>query len=177
MSPATRLCFVCLGNICRSPTAAAVMAHLVREAGVSDRIHIESAGTGGWHVGDGPDPRAAAEARRRGVPMPHRAQKFTTADFVRFDLILAMDRENVADLMAIAPAPEHAAKISLLRSFDPAAPPDAFVSDPYYGGADGFREVFDQVERACRGLLAGISSSHVPNVGSEAGRGRCQGSA
>lgn len=159
MSSVMRLCFVCLGNICRSPTAAAVMRHMVGEAGLGDRIEVESAGTGGWHVGDGPDPRAAAEARRRGVPMPHRAKKFTADDFVRFDLILAMDDENVADLVAIAPTPEHAAKISLLRSFDPTSPPGATVPDPYYGGADGFRDVFDHVERACRGLLTQIVSS------------------
>jgi protein-tyrosine phosphatase len=156
MTPATSICFVCLGNICRSPTAAAVMTHLVAGADLTDRIVIESAGTGGWHVGDGPDPRAAAEARRRGVPMKHAAQKFTARDFARFDVILAMDRENVSDLLAIAPDPADAGKVRLLRSYDPTAPPNAEVPDPYYGGPDGFADVFDMVERACGGLLAAL---------------------
>ena len=156
MTPATSICFVCLGNICRSPTAAAVMTHLVANAGLTDRIVIESAGTGGWHVGDGPDTRAAAEARRRGVPMNHAAQKFTTRDFARFDVILAMDRENVSELLAIAPDPADAGKVRLLRSYDPTASPNAEVPDPYYGGPDGFADVFDMVERACRGLLAAL---------------------
>lgn len=130
------------------------MVQLVQTAGLGDRILIESAGTGGWHVGDGPDPRAAAEARRRGVPMLHSAQKFTARDFARFDLILAMDHENRADLLAIAPDADAAAKVRLLRSYDVTAPPDAEVPDPYYGGPDGFADVFDMVELACRGLLA-----------------------
>ena len=156
MTPATSICFVCLGNICRSPTAAAVMTHLVASAGLTDRIVIESAGTGGWHAGDGPDPRAAAEARRRGVPMNHAAQKFTARDFARFDVILAMDRENVSELLAIAPDPADAGKVRLLRRYDPTASPNAEVPDPYYGGPDGFADVFDMVERACRGLLAAL---------------------
>lgn len=153
MTEPTRLCFVCLGNICRSPTAAAVMAHLVDQAGLGDAILIESAGTGGWHVGDRADPRARAEARTRGVPMRHAAQKFTARDFARFDLILAMDRENRDDLLAIVPDDDAPAKVRLLRSYDPTAPPDAEVPDPYYGGAAGFADVFDMVERACAGLL------------------------
>ncbi len=153
MSLPVHLCFVCLGNICRSPTAAAVMAHLVDQAGLATEIIIESAGTGGWHVGDGADPRAQAEARRRGVPMHHSAQKFTASDFAQFDLVLAMDRENRDDLLAIVPDDDAAGKVRLLRSYDPAAPPDAEVPDPYYGGPDGFAHVFDMVERACQGLL------------------------
>lgn len=151
--PPTRICFVCLGNICRSPTAAAVMEHLVDEAGLTDRVVIESAGTGGWHVGDGPDRRAATEARRRGIAMDHTARQFTPADFARFDLVLAMDADNVRDLMAIAPDAAAAAKIRLLLSYDPQSEPNAAVPDPYYGGAEGFAHVFDLVERACRGLL------------------------
>lgn len=153
MTQPIRLCFVCLGNICRSPTAAAVMAYLVEQAGLGDDFVIESAGTGGWHVGERADPRARAEAHRRGVPMRHFAQKFTARDFARFDLVLAMDRENRDDLLAMVPDDEAAGKVRLLRSYDPAAPPDAEVPDPYYGGPDGFAQVFDMVERACRGIL------------------------
>lgn len=158
MPEPTRICFVCLGNICRSPTAAAVMADLVNRQGVAERVLIESAGTGGWHVGDGPDRRAAAEARRRGIPMAHHARQFTARDFARFDLVVAMDGENVADLRALAPDANAAAKVVLLRSFDPSAEAGAGVPDPYYGGPEGFAHVFDLVDRACRGLLTTLTT-------------------
>jgi protein-tyrosine phosphatase len=151
------LCFVCLGNICRSPTAAAVMAHLVDQAGLSDRIGVESAGTAGWHAGEGPDGRAATEARRRGVSMRHTARQFIAGDFARFDLVLAMDEDNLDNLMAIAPDARAAAKVELLLRYDPLSPPDATVPDPYYGGPDGFAHVFDLVERACAGLLDSLT--------------------
>ncbi len=154
--PVTRLCFVCLGNICRSPTAAAVMGHLVAEAGVAERFALESAGTGGWHVGEGADRRAVAEARRRGIEMTHRARQFAARDFVRFDLVLAMDADNARDLRVLAPHPAAAAKIRLLLDFDPASAPGSSVPDPYFGGPDGFAFVFDLVERACRGLLTAL---------------------
>jgi protein-tyrosine phosphatase len=152
-SPPTRICFVCLGNICRSPTAAAVMTHLVDQAGLADRIAVESAGTAGWHVGEGPDARSAAEARRRGIPMRHTAQQFTSRDFARFDLVLAMDDDNLGNLLAIAPHAAAARKVELLLRYDPMSPPNSAVPDPYYGGPEGFAHVFDLVERACRGLL------------------------
>lgn len=157
-----RLAFVCLGNICRSPTAAAVMTQLVADAGLEDRISVESAGTSGWHIGDGPDPRTAAAARRRGIPMNHVAQQFTSEDFARFDLILAMDHENVATLRDIAPDAAAADRVRLLRDFDPGSPPDSIVPDPYYGGADGFEEVIDLTRAACQGLLDHL----VPGAGS-----------
>ncbi len=144
---------MCLGNICRSPTAAAVMAHLVDEAGLTDAIHVESAGTAGWHVGEGPDPRTAGEARRRGVPMRHTAQQFTSRDFARFDLVLAMDDENLRNLIAIAPDGVAAGRVQMLLRYDSLSEPGAAVPDPYYGGPEGFAHVFDLVERACRGLL------------------------
>ena len=141
-----RVCFVCLGNICRSPTAEAVMRHRVAEAGLADEIIIESAGTGAWHVGDPPDARAAGAARSRGIVMEGRAQQFRAADFERFDLVLAMDRENADHLRRIAPDAEAAAKVRLLREFDPAAAGDDLsVPDPYYGGPDGFSTVFELV--------------------------------
>jgi protein-tyrosine phosphatase len=148
-----RICFVCLGNICRSPAAEAVMLHRVREAGLEGAVHVESAGTGAWHVGEPPDRRAAAEARRRGIEMPGTARQFAREDFGRFDLVLAMDEENAAHLRRLAPGPEQAARIRLLREFDPGAGSDLAVPDPYYGDADGFAEVFDLVDAACMGLL------------------------
>ena len=149
-----RLCFVCLGNICRSPTAEAVMRSRIAAAGLDGEVTVESAGTGAWHLGEPSDRRAIGEARRRGIAMEGRAQQFTAADFVRFDLVLAMDRRNAADLRGIAPTREDMAKIRLLREFDPSASAgDLDVPDPYFGGTDGFEEVFDMVERACLGLI------------------------
>src|SRR5918994_2358355 len=150
-----KLLFVCAGNICRSPTAEGVMRSLVREAGLEDEIVIDSAGTGGWHAGDPPDRRATAAARARGVTLEGAARQLTVDDFEDFDLLLAMDRENLAGIRAIAPSKEAAAKARLLREFDPAATgaPDLDVPDPYYGGPQGFETVLDQVEAACRGLL------------------------
>ena len=151
--PPTRLLFVCMGNICRSPTAEGVMRHLLREQGLEDEIQIDSAGTGAWHVGNPPDRRATAAARQRGIVLDGAARQVRTGDFEDFDLLLAADRENLADLRAIAPDAEARAKVRLLRSFDPAADGDLDVPDPYYGGADGFEDVLDLVEAACRGLL------------------------
>ncbi len=149
-----RVCFVCLGNICRSPTAEAVMRHRVREAGLAGAIEVESAGTGSWHIGDPPDARAAAEARARGIAMDGAAQQFRPRDFDRFDLVLAMDRENADHLRRIAPDAGAAGKVRLLREFDPAAAGDDLsVPDPYYGGPEGFSTVFELVDAACRGLI------------------------
>jgi len=155
-----RICFVCLGNICRSPTAEAVMRHLVDQAGLHDRIAVESAGTGDWHVGDPPDRRARAVGEARGIPLSGTAAQFTAVDFARYEHVIAMDRSNRDDLLRMAATPAERAKVRLLRSFDASAPPDADVPDPYYGGARGFDEVFDICERACRGLLEHLRREH-----------------
>jgi protein-tyrosine phosphatase len=170
MSDRVRLCFVCLGNICRSPTAEAVMADLVRRAGLADRIEVDSAGTAAYHIGDLPDSRALAELARRGVPVDHRGRQFRREDFARFDLVLAMDRSNAANLRRIAPDDEAAAKIRLLREWDPEAVGDLQVPDPYYGGEDGFVEVFDMVERSCRALLAELAAGIEPDEVGTTGR-------
>ena len=150
-----RILFVCLGNICRSPTAEGVMRHLVREEGLEDVVEIDSAGTGGWHVGAAPDERATAAAGRRSIVLEGAARKFAAADFDSFDLILAMDSENKHDLLALAPDGAARAKVRLLREFDPASQGagDLDVPDPYYGGDDGFEHVLDLVDAATRGLL------------------------
>jgi len=150
-----RICFVCLGNICRSPTAHGVMEHLVAEAGLARTVTIESAGTGAYHVGELPDPRTRAAAKRRGYALSSRAQQFTAADLDRFDLVIAMDRTNLRNLQLFADG-RTAPSIHLLRSFDPTAPANADVPDPWYGGDAGFEEVLDQCERACAGLLAHV---------------------
>ena len=115
----TRVLFVCLGNICRSPTAEGVMRALVRDAGLEDRIELDSAGTGAWHIGDPPDRRASIAALERGIALEGRARQIERGDFAEFDLIVAMDRSNVADLRRIAPDESGRAKIRLLREFDP----------------------------------------------------------
>ena len=150
-----RILFVCLGNICRSPTAEGVMRHVVREEGLEDAIEIDSAGTGGWHVGAAPDERATAAARRRQIMLEGAARKFSPDDFDSFDLILAMDADNARDMLALAPTEEAAGKVRLLREFDPAGDGsgDLDVPDPYYGGDDGFEHVLDLVDAATRGLV------------------------
>lgn len=160
-----RICFVCLGNICRSPTAEGVMTKLVSEAGLHERIEIDSAGTGAWHVGERADDRALAEARRRGVELESRARQFQSADFASF--VLAMDGRNLADLHDLAPDPDARAKVHLLRSFDTAGNGGATsrdgldVPDPYYGGSNGFADVYDLVDAACRGLLDHLQEHHL----------------
>jgi protein-tyrosine phosphatase len=152
----TRVLFVCLGNICRSPTAEAVMARLVAEAGLAAEIELDSAGTGAWHVGNPPDERATQAAAARDVVMRGSARQVTGEDYETFDLLVAMDAENRRNLFALAPHPQAAAKVRLLREFDPASAgaEGLDVPDPYYGGADGFERVLDLVEAACAGLLA-----------------------
>ncbi|HEU0035355.1 MAG TPA: low molecular weight protein-tyrosine-phosphatase [Kofleriaceae bacterium] len=148
-----RICFVCMGNICRSPTAEGVMAKLLDAHGLSDRVTIDSAGTGGWHAGELPDARSRAAARRRGLQLTHRARQFTKYDLEKFDLVVVMDDDNLRHVTLMAGKRERP-EIRLLRSFDPDAPPGAPVPDPYSGGDDGFEEVLDLCERACEGLLA-----------------------
>lgn len=155
-----RVLFVCLGNICRSPTAEGVFRHLVREAGLEDRIEIDSAGTGGWHVGAPPDERATAAAKRRGIALDGAARKVLAGDFDDFDLLLVMDRENHAALLQLAADEEARAKVRYLREFDPVSREcgDLEVPDPYYGGERGFDDVLDLVDAACRGLLEELSA-------------------
>jgi protein-tyrosine phosphatase len=162
-----RVLFVCLGNICRSPTAEGVMRMLVREAGFQDAIELDSAGTGAWHVGNPPDERATETARARGIALEGAARQVKATDFEDFDLILAMDGSNLADLRRMAPDGQAREKVRLLRKFDPASadqdpthPLD--VPDPYYGGSRGFEDVLDLVHAACEGLLAQIRAGQVP---------------
>ncbi len=142
-----RVVFVCTGNICRSPSAEAVLARLVEHAGLSDQIAVGSAGTGGWHVGADADPRTLRALRNRGYELRHRARQFTASWFDEHDLVVALDRSHREDLQAMCPG----AEVHLLREWDPRGPGD--VPDPYYGDAADFEEVLDQVERSCQALL------------------------
>jgi protein-tyrosine phosphatase len=148
------VCFVCLGNICRSPTAEGVFRKMVRDAKLEDRIAVESRGTGDWHTGERADPRARDTAQKRGIVLDGVAERFAREDFARFDYILSMDTRVLAELRRLARTDEERARLHNFRAFDPASPPDAAVPDPYYGGDDGFEEVFDICDAGCRGLLA-----------------------
>lgn len=146
---------VCMGNICRSPTAEGVFRHLVREAGLADRIRIDSAGTHGYHAGSPPDERSAHHASLRGYDLSDlRARQVAALDFERFDLILAMDWENLALLEEECP-PAQRYKLRRLMEFAPEGLSDV-VADPYYGGKQGFETVLDHIEAACEGLLVHI---------------------
>lgn len=150
-----RVLFVCLGNICRSPTAHGVFVSMLEQRQLTDRIVIDSCGTGAWHVGKAPDPRAMAAAARRGYDLSAlRARQVSSTDFKRFDYILAMDQMNLQELRALCPA-DYAGHLGL---FLPFAGNDLLeeVPDPYYGGRDGFNHVLDLVEQASEGLLREI---------------------
>jgi protein-tyrosine phosphatase len=155
-----RICFVCLGNICRSPTAEAVMRHLVKGEGLEARIAVDSAGTGDWHVGQPRDRRSQAVGKARGIPLAGVGQQFTPSDFDRYQHVIAMDRSNRDELLRLARSDRDREKVRLLRSFDPTAAPDAEVPDPYYGGPHGFEEVFDICARACQGLIDHLRGRH-----------------
>lgn len=146
-----RVLFVCLGNICRSPTAEGVLRHQLTEAGLADVVHVASAGTGDWHVGKAPDSRTCRAAKLRGYDLSQqRAQQVSVEDFSRYDLILAMDENNLAHLKSIRPSHASAELDLFLRRYDGARDE---VPDPYYGGEDGFEQVLDLIEEACSGLV------------------------
>lgn len=150
-----RILAVCLGNICRSPTAEAAIRQAAEDVGIP--VEVDSAGTGGWHVGAPPDARMRATAAEMGLTLAGQARQVVASDFDDFDIIVAMDRQNHRDLVDLAPSPQAAAKIHLLRSFDPEAS-DLDVPDPYYGGEEGFRDVVTMVRAAAHELVASLVS-------------------
>ncbi|MET3982343.1 low molecular weight protein-tyrosine-phosphatase [Streptomyces sp. PvR034] len=161
-----RVCFVCTGNICRSPMAESVFRAQVAEAGLGDLVEVDSAGTGGWHEGDGADPRTVSVLAAAGYGYGHRARQFRASWFGRLDLVIALDTGHLRDLRRMAPTREDAAKVRLLRSYDPAADGlDLDVPDPYYGSLDGFEACLELVEAAGPGLLAAVRTAlkeHTP---------------
>jgi protein-tyrosine phosphatase len=149
------LLFVCMGNICRSPLAEGVFLHLANQRGLADRFTVDSCGTGAWHAGEEPDRRSIAVAKKHGITLPSIARQLRVpADFEDFDLLIAMDQDNIHNMLE-ASAPAN--RIRLLRSFDPAlaaqADKNPEVPDPYYGQGDGFQLVYDMILNACIGLL------------------------
>jgi len=147
-----KICFVCLGNICRSPTAEGVFQHLVNERGLGSYFYIDSAGTSAYHIGEPANSKSRQTAEAQGVKLNSRARRFEATDFDEFDLIVAMDSENYENINQLDKGGKHGRNIILMREYDP-QPGDGDVPDPYYGGMDGFRDVFNIVKRSCEKLL------------------------
>lgn len=154
MTDRISICFVCLGNICRSPTAEAVFLHRAAAAGLAQRFVVDSAGTGDWHAGETAHPPALAAAKKRGIVITHRARVVTPEDFTRFDHLLVMDRSNRANVLRLARRDEDRVKVRLFRSFDPLGGDEAEVPDPYYTGQ--YDEVLDICERTTDALLRAL---------------------
>jgi protein-tyrosine phosphatase len=155
-----KVLFVCLGNICRSPLAEGVFKQHVSEAGLEQKIAVDSAGTSGWHIGDPPDPRSIDIARKRGMLLDSVGRKAVAEDFLHFDYIIAMDQQNLSDMRSLQQSnDEGAAKLHLMRDFDEVGVGED-VPDPYYGGPEGFARVFNMLERSCRNLLEEIVEEH-----------------
>jgi len=155
-----RILFVCLGNICRSPTAEGVFRHKLHQNGYRDgyleNIFVDSAGTGDWHVGQKPDQRSRETALKYGVDLDDlRARQITRQDFSDFDYLVAMDRENIRNMKALSPPDQHH-KIALLMDYTKDCPGISEVPDPYCGGMDGFDRVYEIIERGCDGFLKNI---------------------
>lgn len=147
-----KICFVCLGNICRSPTAEGIFRHLVDERSLNPYFEIDSAGTSAYHIGESANSKSRQIAQQRGITLDSRARKFAHDDLTYFDLILAMDNKNLVDIQQMDAESAHDQKVMRLREFDP-NPGDKEVPDPYYGGIKGFENVFDVVKRSCENLL------------------------
>jgi protein-tyrosine phosphatase len=148
----TRLLFVCLGNICRSPSAENIMNHLIAQRQLGDQVVCDSAGTASYHVGSRPDRRMTQAAKARGIDLVGQARQFDVIDFDHFDYILAMDQQNYRDIMALDPAGQHVDRVRLMCDFC-RTHPDREVPDPYYGGPEGFTYVIELLLDACEGFL------------------------
>ncbi len=160
MNDRIRILFVCLGNICRSPLAEGVFRELLREQDLQDHFSVDSAGTGSWHVGEAPDGRMRTLAADKGVSIDDlRARQFAASDLDEFDHVLAMDKNNLHDILFLDPDESHGHKVRLFREFDP-EPGDFQVPDPYYGGDDGFENVYRIVRRTAESLLDRLVEEH-----------------
>jgi protein-tyrosine phosphatase len=148
----TSVLFVCLGNICRSPLAEGVLQHLLAEEGMDGAVTVESAGTGSWHIGERADPRSREVAQRHGIELTSRARQVSPEDFERFDLIVAMDKDNLANLREMQERSGGDARLALLRDWDP-EPGNGEVPDPYFGGDGGFDRVYEMVRRSLERMV------------------------
>ena len=147
-----KLVFVCLGNICRSPTAEGIFIHKVKNHNLENYFYIDSAGTAAYHVGESANSKSQATANKRGIHLPSKARKFEYADLEEFDLILAMDSENYRNILDLDTKDKYGHKVKMMREYDP-QPNMKDVPDPYYGGMDGFENVFKVLERSSEQLL------------------------
>ncbi|WP_424097546.1 low molecular weight protein-tyrosine-phosphatase [Moorena producens] len=154
-----KLLFVCLGNICRSPSAENIMNHLIAQANLSDQIVCDSAGTSSYHIGSAPDRRMTAAAKRRGIVLQGQARQFNRSDLEEFDLILAMDQQNYEDIISVDPAGKYKDKVRLMCDFA-SHHTERSVPDPYYGGPEGFNKVIDLLLDACEGLLEHVVENY-----------------
>ena len=161
MSDKTRIIFVCLGNIIRSPLAEHMFAHLAEQAGVSHKYKVDSAGTSAYHIGEQPDSRMRKVAAQNGLVYNGRARQFRAEDYERFDLIIPQDLENLRNLNWLARGPEDEAKLFTMRTFDPQGSANQGVPDPYYGGIDGFQVTYEIVRRSCQGLLDALEKGEL----------------
>lgn len=147
-----KICFVCLGNICRSPTAEGVFQHLVNERSLQPYFEVDSAGTSAYHVGESANSKSRQTAKQHGITLHSKARQFESFDLDYFDLVLAMDKENLTNIKRMSNGSPENVKIGMLRDFD-TQPGDGEVPDPYYGGIQGFENVFQIVRRSCENLL------------------------
>ncbi len=155
----TSVLFVCLGNICRSPLAEGILINLIKTRGLTAKYTIDSAGTASYHIGKHADPRSIAVGQKHNIHLPSRARQFTTSDFDKFDVIIAMDSSNRRNILALARNTEDEAKVHQMRDFDPNGRGD--VPDPYYGGDSGFDDVYTMLLRCCNGLLDAIEHNRL----------------
>lgn len=158
MSEKTRILFVCLGNIIRSPLGEHMFAHLAEQAGVADKYETDSAGTASYHVGEQPDSRMRRVAAQNGLKYSGSARQVRQSDFDSFDLIVPMDSSNLNNLKRLARSVDDESKLYTMRTFDPQGSATEGVPDPYYGGIDGFQTTFEIVKRSCQGLLEALEN-------------------
>jgi len=161
MNDKTRILFVCLGNIIRSPLAEHMFAQLADKVGVADKYEVDSAGTSAYHINEQPDSRMRRVAAQNGLQYNGRAKQFRIEDFDRFDLIVPQDQENLRNLIRLTRGLKDEAKLYTMRTFDPLGSSSEGVPDPYYGGVDGFQTTFEIVRRSCQGLLEALEKGEV----------------
>jgi protein-tyrosine phosphatase len=152
-SGVTGILFICMGNICRSPLAEGIFQHKLSQRVLHHKYMVESAGTGNWHVGDLADPRMRTTALRNGIDLTSRARQVNQKDFKRFDMLLAMDRNNYLHLLDMDKSTTYTERVHMMRAFDPDVQQELDVPDPYFGGDSGFEDVYQMLDRSCENLL------------------------
>lgn len=158
-----KVLFVCLGNICRSPLAEAIFKHKIRERGLDHLVEADSCGTSNYHIGDQPDARTIANAKKNGVAIDHCGRQLCAEDFQRFDYILAMDKSNYNNILRLPDSSQYASKVKMMREFDPLTG-GGEVPDPYYGGEQGFQEVFDILNRTMDKFVGHLLATELKEV-------------